>query len=493
MRLQNPIKIIDRFVLKAYSGPMVLTFFIVMFILMVQYLWMYIDDLVGKGLSPGVIMELLMYALVTMIPMGLPLATLLASIMTLGNLGENNELLAMKSAGISLPRIMRPLIILMAVVSIGSFFVINNLTPYSYQKMFALRSDIKKQKREIKFQDGIFFNGIPNFSIRIGHQDGRTNLLNNVLIYNNSDYDKMQTTVADSGYISITEDRKYLSVILYNGQIYEETRNHQWFDRNELSHHMFSEQTMLIPLSGFAFERGDEEAFGTRSETRNIVQLDHDIDSLRHAQDSMVTAFEDRFIKHQLFPELSDQNLDSLPAFYAVSLNGALDTMSIEKTQEIYADAAYQAEEAQRNLDFDAEMLRNTSTQLYRYQGDYQKKLALPFSIMIFFLIGAPLGAIIRKGGLGMPIVVSVGFFVIYYIISIMGEKFVRDGAWPPFWGMWFASLILFPIAIFLTYKSTNDSAIFNADWYKQKFKKVAELYNTTAKKIRGLIPRKKQ
>lgn len=482
------MKTVYRFVLKAYVGPMVLTFFIVMFILLMHYLWMHIDELVGKGLGPGVIIELVFYASATLVPMGLPLATLLASIMTMGNLGENNELLALKAAGISLPRIMKPLIILMTVVCIGSFFVINNFTPYSYQKMFSLLSDISKQKQEMKFQDGIFFNGIPDMSIRIGHQDPATNKLNDILIYNNKSYDKMQTTVADSGYIRISDDRKYLIVTLYNGQIYEENRNYQWFTKNELSHHLFDEQKLLIPLSGFAFERSDQEEFASRSETKNMAQLSYTIDSLKHAQDSMVTNFENRLVKSHLFRNLAYANLDSLPPLRPVSLMGMLDTMSVENRNSVFGQASTWAEEARSYADYESEYMSYTSQLLYRAQADFQRKIALPFSIMIFFLIGAPLGAIIRKGGLGMPIVVSVLFFVVYYIITITGEKFVKDGAWSPFWGIWISSFILFPIAIFLTYKSTNDSALFNPDAYKKRLEPVIALY----RKVRDRFQKKK-
>lgn len=478
------MKTVYRFVLKAYVGPMVLTFFIVMFILLMHYLWMHIDELVGKGLGPGVIVELVLYASATLIPMGLPLATLLASIMTMGNLGENNELLALKAAGISLPRIMKPLIILMTVVCIGSFFVINNLTPYSFQKMFSLLSDISKQKQEMKFQDGIFFNGIPDMSIRIGHQDPETNKLNDVLIYDNSTYNKMQTIVADSGYIYISDDKKYLIVQLYSGQIYEENRDYQWFSKNELSHHLYDEQRLLIPLSGFAFERSNQEEFASRSESKNMRQLSQTIDSLRHAQDSMVTAFEKRLVKSHMFKNLAYADMDSLPRLREVSVLRRLDTMSVEARNSVFTRSSTWAEEARSYADYESEYMSYTSQLLYRAQADFQRKISLPFSVMIFFLIGAPLGAIIRKGGLGMPIVVSVLFFVVYYIITITGEKFVKDGAWSPFWGIWISSIILFPIAIFLTYKSTNDSAIFNPDAYKQRLKPVIAFYHRIRKRF---------
>lgn len=477
---------------------MILTFFIVMFILLMQFMWMNIDLLVGKGLGPKVIMELLMYASATLIPMALPLATLLASIMTLGNLGENNELLALKAAGISLPRIMKPLIILMVIISIGSFFVINNLTPYSYKKMFTLMSDISKQRQEMKFQDGIFFNGIPDMSIRVGHQDPESNKLNDILIYNNSSKDrgmqmgpgsggnsKMQTILADSGYITISDDRKYLIVELYNGDVYEQTRDYQWLNNNVLSHHVFSKQYFLVPLSGFALERSDVESFNAKSETKNMVRLNESIDSLSHVQDSLINRFERRIIVTDVFRNLQNiESLDSIPEREQLTILHAIDTMNVDTRNNIFSEASSNAMVAKSVIEGESSYLSSTSNQLYRNELDLQRKIALPFSIMIFFLIGAPLGAIIRKGGLGMPIVVSVVFFVIYYIISITAEKFVKDGAWPAWFGTWMSSMILFPIAIFLTYKSTNDSAIFNPDSYKKRLLQVRDVVGKITRKF---------
>lgn len=466
---------------------MILTFFIVMFILLMHFMWMHIEDLVGKGLSLGVIIELVMYAAATLIPMGLPLATLLASIMTLGNMGENNELLALKAAGISLPRIMRPLIMLMVVVCVGSFFVINNLTPYATNQMFTLLSDISRQKQEIKFQDGIFFNGIPDISIRVGNQELKNNKLNDILIYNNSSslYPKMQTTVADSGYIRISDDRKYLMVTLYNGQIYEENRDYMWYNDNTLSHHIFDEQHLLLPLSGFAFERGDMD-YKSNSQTQNMAQLSVTIDSIKHVQDSMVQKLSNRVVMNYVFKRYANyKSIDSIPTMRQDYLVDDMDTMGIESRRNVFDVAMQTARDAQNYVNYEVEFTSYTSSQLYKAQGSLQQKLALPFSIMIFFLIGAPLGAIIRKGGLGMPIVVSVIFFVIYYIITITGEKFVKDGAIPPFIGMWLSSFILFPLAIFLTYKSTNDSALMNADAYIIRYKKLMEYLKKAKRKIK--------
>ncbi|MFI3287099.1 MAG: LptF/LptG family permease [Rikenellaceae bacterium] len=483
------MKVAYRFVMKSYLGPMILTFFIVMFILLMHYLWMHIDDLVGKGLSMSVIMELIMYAAATLIPMGLPLATLMASIMTMGRLGENNELLALKAAGISLPRITRPLVVVMVVVSTGSFFVMNNLTPFSYQKMYTLLSDISKQRQEMKFTDGIFFNGIPDMSIRVETQDAETDLLHNVLIYDNTNRTSMRTTIADSGYIKITSDRKYLEVILFDGEVYEENRNYNWYNKNVLSHHIFDRQDMLVPISGFALERSEMDGFASNSKTKNMEELSHDIDSLRYSRDSLVLAFTGTFIKTHAFKELQRYpDMDSLPALNMPKEPLPwIDTMGTKERQKIFSDARDLAASAQSFVKYESRFPVYTSNLLYRAQADYQSKLALPFSIMIFFLIGSALGAIIRRGGLGMPIVVSVIFFVIYHIISITGNKFVEDGAMHPFIGMWLSSIVLFPVAVFLTIKSTNDSALLNKDAYVARYKKVKNyIIDIYKRKIKG-------
>ena len=227
------MKTIHKLVLKAYLGPMVLTFFIVMFVLMMNIVWRYIDELVGKGLSAGIIIELMTYFMANMIPLGLPLAMLLAAIMTMGNLGENYELLAMKSAGMSLVRITKPLIILVSVIAVGSFFIGNNLVPYANKKVYSIIYDIRQQKQSLEFQDGLFFNGIDNMSIRVSRQEPKTHLLRDVLIYDNRIADgNMNTIVADSGYIRLSDDKRFLLVTLFNGEMYEQTRNSQWFTQS---------------------------------------------------------------------------------------------------------------------------------------------------------------------------------------------------------------------------------------------------------------------
>ena len=461
-----------------------MTFFIVIFVLMMNFVWRYIDELVGKGLDAMVIIELICYATVNMITMGLPLAMLLAAIMTMGNLGENYELLAMKSAGMSLPQIMKPLIIVVGLISVGGFFIINDLVPYANRKMFSIIYDIRQQKQTIEFQDGLFFNGIENMSIRVEKQDPKTNLLRGVLIYDNRNANgNMTTTIADSGYIRLSDDKKFLMVSLYNGETYEQTRSNKWYNQSSLRHHVFDRQDGTIPMEGFDFQRSDESAFGGSSQTRDLKELQHAIDSLDLMVNEATASSYDPLLKQQIF--LQDNTIlaafgDSLYVDRSYKehflASDSIPSLSTRSKNDIWKAARNAAKSSRNMFAFDESTAKEALNQLYRSKNEWHRKLAFPISIMIFFLIGAPLGAIIRKGGLGMPIVISVGFFVIYYIISISGEKWAREGDWSSLMGMWISSIILTPIAIYLTYKATNDSSLLDTDWYYGRYKYYTEL-----------------
>lgn len=471
------MKTIHKFVLKAYLGPMILTFFIVMFVLLMNFMWRYIDELVGKGLSAGIILELVSYALANMIPMGLPLAMLLAAIMTMGNLGENYELLAMKSAGMSLVQITKPLVVLVSFIAVGSFFIGNNLVPYANKKMYSIIFDIRQQKQSLEFQDGLFFNGIDNMSIRVAHQEPDTHLLRDVLIYDNRAIDgNMNTIVADSGYIRLSDDKRFLLVTLFNGETYQQTRNSQWFTKSALGHHIFERQDQKIAMEGFAMGRSDANMF-SNSQTKNVNQLQRDIDSLERTVNTSTTRSYEPLLKEQLF--VRDNSVLPLPDSLRIDKSGFRDiliadsitALPLREKERVWNQARSLAKNSRNMFSFDESASKEALNQLYRSKVEWHKKISLPVSIIIFFLIGAPLGAIIRKGGLGLPVVVSVIFFVIYYMISLTGEKFAKEGSWDAVYGMWLSTLILTPIAIYLTYKATNDSALLDTDWYAGRIK----------------------
>lgn len=470
------MKKIHKLVLKSYLGPMILTFFIVMFVLLMNILWRYIDELVGKGLDAMVVIELLGYSLTNMIPLGLPLATLLAAIMTLGNMGENYELLAMKSAGMSLMQIIKPLLWVVGIISVGSFFVANNLVPAANKKFFSTLYDIRQMKQTLEFQDGLFFNGLDNMSIRVGHQNDATGLLTDVLIYDNSGANGsgvMTTTIADSGYIRLSDDKRFLEVILYSGERYDQLRSSSaWYNNSELKRSTFDQTINYIVVDGFQMEQSDANEYSTYSQTKNLTELGHEIDSLANSTTTTMSRAYDPLLKGRIF--VKDTTIVEGPRRQNTRPADLLDSLPLLDTRtkdRLWASAVIMARNSNSVLSFDENTTKGAISQLYGDQAEWHKKISLPISIIIFFLIGAPLGAIIRKGGLGLPIVISVGFFVIYYIISISGEKMAKEGTWDAVYGMWLPTFILAPVAVYLTYKATNDSGLLDVDWYRNKLK----------------------
>ena len=472
------MKKIYKLILKAYIGPLVVNFFIVQFVLMMNFVWRYIDELTGKGLEVGTIVELLTCATINMVPMGLPLAMLLSAIMAFGNLGENYELLAMKSAGMSLPRILRPLIVVVLGISVGSFFISNNLVPYANERMYEILFDIREQRQDMEFQDGMFFNGLPDMSIRVGHQNPESKLLTDVLIFDtraaNGD---MTTTVADSGYIRMSDDKSFLYLTLFNGQTYEHTRSTQWYDRNTMREHRFERQDGNFPVDRMGPREGDMSREFSESQTRNMVELEELMDSLHIMIDRSTMASYEPLIKEHIFVrDTSMMPGDSIrfdrSAFRTISVYDSLELMPTRDRARVYSQASGQARSSRGAYSYDEQTSKIALTQLYRSENEWHRKLTMPVSILIFFLIGAPLGAIIRKGGLGTPIVISVVFFVIYYIISLSGEKMAKEGTWDALPGMWLPIFILTPVAIYLTRKATNDSSLLDFDWYDVRIRK---------------------
>ena len=489
------MKTIDRFVLKAYIGPMFATFFIVLFILMMNGLWLYIDDIVGKGLPPSAIFELIFFYSSTMIPLGLPLATLLAALMTMGNMGENYELTALKSAGIPLTRIIRPITILAVIISIGSFFIINNYVPYSFNKMGQIVSDINTLRQEIKFNDGIFFNGIPNISIRVEKQDKETNKLYGLIIYDNRDKQMSKTMIADSGFISMTTDKKFMKIDLHQGQSLEDNRNNTWDDKPVLKTNTLTYQMMLIELDGFNFSDGANNRNEGNSNTKNITELQHDIDSLNFESERKITTFQKDFLKMYLYKKdtmlLARNQADSVKikmfnSRQKFSINKTtIDTLDITQRNAIYERAEMQLSNLKGFAYGGHSQIMSSTITLYSSKADWHSKLSLPISVLVFFLIGAPLGAIIRRGGLGMPVVICILFFLVYYVLNITGSQLVEDGAMIPATGMWLSTFVLAPIAIFLTIKSTKDSQLFNIELYINKYKRLKTFVTNAKNKIK--------
>lgn len=457
-----------------------MTFFVAVFLLLMQFLWKYIDDLVGKGLEWNVILELMFYASSTFIPMALPLAILLSSIMTFGNLGEHYELVALKSAGISLPRIMQPLIILSIIISIMAFLFSNYVMPVANLKMRSLLYDVRHIRPEINIKEGIFYNGIDGFSIRVSKKNTKTKMLYDIKIYDQSKRQgNLNVTLADSGFMKISEDEKYLMMTLYNGLRYDETieegvRNDQ--KKYPYRRDKFSEQTILFELEGAGFQRTDEDLFKDHYEMLNVQQLSTTIDSLKQAivkrqNDFGVTMFKSNYFKRE-DPRIKNDTVKEFRSFDSLFLS----LNKVDKAK-IYSLASDFIRGSKAYASTIKEDVKSRLEWVSRHDIEWHRKFTLSFACLVLFFIGAPLGAIIRKGGIGMPVVVSIIFFILYYLLSIMGEKFSREGVIAVYYGMWLSSAVLFPLGVFLTYKAATDSTIMNTDTYVIYYKKFVKLF----------------
>jgi lipopolysaccharide export system permease protein len=475
------VKKVDSFVLKSFVGPLIFTFFIVLIILILQFLWMYVDELAGKGLDFNILAELIYHFALTFVPTALPLAILLASLMTFGNMGEFSELSALKSSGIPLQRIMLPLIILISFIAIISFFFSNNVLPYSTSKARTLLYDIRRKKPDINIQAGTFYNGIPDFSIKITTKDPVSNRLNDLIIYDHRDRrGNTSVILADSGYMKATPDGTGLMMILYNGYSYNEIeeRNISASARKFPSRKdYFKEQSIVISLTGFDLERSEDGLFKSHSAMLNLSQLTYYLDSLNERYDQRRVEHFNEFNSTLVYSrKLSDINKDDTSRTQPIFNPDILfDSLAIAEKKQVLVRAIGNLKDGNNYLSQTYESLHYEVKAIKRYEVEWNKKLTLSFACLVFFFIGAPLGAIIRKGGLGTPAVISIFFFVIYYVISLSGQKLVEENVVGTFAGMWAASYILLPIGIFLTYKATNDSVIMNIDTYLLFFKKIKD------------------
>lgn len=482
------MKKLDQFILKSFVGPFIAILLVVVFILMMQFLWLYIDELVGKGLSFKVILEFLGWGAATLLPLSLPLATLLASMMTLGTLGENNELLAIKAAGISLQRVMIPLCVVCGIISIGAFFVSNDLIPLAYNKIYTLRDDIGKTKEEIKIPTGTFYNGIDGYILRVDERDEETGMMRGVMVYNHtSNKGNTSLTIADSAMMKMSKDKSFLTFSLYDGSNYEETNTKKYRDTTlQLQKIDFSRQDLLIPLENYAFQKSDTSRFDDEVKSMNLKQLQHGQDSIGRLSDTTWREHTDAFMKTRALR--FSRQLDT--AVYHTRTTPFIpeDNMNWKDLeQEIKATekAKTTAEELYSSLtSYSRETYYFTFT-LRRIDIEILKKFALSVACLIFFFIGAPLGALIRKGGLGTPAIISVLFFVAYWVIDISGTKLARDGAVDAFTGVFISTYILFPTGLFLTWKAINDSSVFNIDAIKSFWRKSKRMIMGLFKKTR--------
>ncbi len=469
------MKKINVLVLKNYVGPLVMTFFISLFILLMQFLWKYVDDLVGKGLEWYIIGELMFYASSTFVPLALPLAILLSSLMTFGNLGEHYELVAMKSAGISLRSIMMPLVILSIIISLIAFYFSNNVLPVANLKFKSLLYDVKKKRLAINIKEGMFYNGMDDFVIKVGKKNRDGNTIYDIMIYNHTDRrGNIDVTMADSGYMETTPDERYLIFTLYDGYNYQE-RIDQKNARMLLPFQRtyFKKQVRKFDLSDFVLSRTKEELFKNNYQMLNIKQLNLSIDSLDGAFYKRRINLSQNFIRNYKFYEDYKSSVSDDHDSSYVLQGSIINEFDKDTRLKIVQSSLNSARSLQKSIDYYVEDFKSSEEYIAKHKAAWHKKFTLSFACLVLFFIGAPLGAIIRKGGLGLPAVISVLFFILYHIISMIGEKSALQGAMGMTYGMWLSSAVLMPIGLFLTLKATSDSPLMDMEVWNKFFGKI--------------------
>ena len=470
------MKRVDRFILKSFIGPFFAILFIVLFILMMQSLWLYIDELVGKGLSLRVVAEFLMWGSFLILPLALPLATLLSSMMVMGQLAEHSELTALKAAGVSVARVMTPIIIASVLITIGAFFSSNNLVPYSYNKIYTLHDDILKTKEEIKIPAGTFYDGIDGFVLRTDATDEKTGMMHGIMVYDHTK-GKGNTglMLADSALLKMSESKEYLTFTLYNGMNYQETNSMRFRDTSlELQKINFAKQELLISLENYAFEKTDSTKYSDQIKCMNVVQLKEEKDSLRRIAQSTREQQFDQLMSNGIltkYRQLDTAFVKRVKTDYHSDRLGKWDDISSEA-------AAYRS--ASENANQMVSQIMAFSRESYEYMWylrradlEFLRKFAEALACFIMFFIGAPIGALVRKGGLGVPAIISVLFFVLYYIIDTIGSKLAKDGAISGAEGAFIATAILLPIGAFLTWKAVNDASLSGSDTLKNQWRKL--------------------
>lgn len=448
-----------------------MTFFIAIFILLMQFLWKWIEDLVGKGLEWYVLAKIMIYASVSLVPMALPLAILLSSIMTFGNLSEQYELVACKAAGISLGKVMRPLIIFSVFVSLGAFFFSNNVMPYTNLKMNSLLYDVSHQKPALQIKEGVFYNGIEGYSIRVEKKEKDGVTLRNIMIYDHTEEKgNTKVTVAERGKMAMSKDERFLVVTLQNGYSYEERENNKYPRAKPFLRTHFLEQMVRFDLSTFKLTRTNEALFKDNFQMLNVRQLNFKLDTLKMQMQERKNEYLRNIASYYAMMRDSAKNAKLRKAVFTGDVTKELNPQERQRVCDIALGQARSLKSYIETTYQDLDLQTKTS---YRNRVEWNLKFTLSFACLVLFFIGAPLGAIIRKGGFGMPVVVSTGFFVLFHILSITGKKFAQEGVLPVVEGMWMASAILFPIGVFLTYKATSDSNLFETEAYAKFFKRL--------------------
>jgi lipopolysaccharide export system permease protein len=445
-----------------------------MFVLLMLFLWKYIDDLIGKGFEWYTILQLLMYASATNVAMALPLSVLLSSIMTYGTLGENYELVAIKAAGISLARALYPMVIVVALLAVGAFIFSEYMLPVANLKYFSLLYDARKQKSASLIKENVFNNSFPGYSIRVKRKDPDGQRLYDVMIYQRNNTATNNTvTFAKEGKMYRTPDNNYLVLRLKDGIRYEENASDKglYNPRQTFTRYSFNETVQKLDLSDFKFKRTNESEFKSAFQMLNSKQLLSQHDSVNKQFNKGLQTILPQITPYIKYFSLNKKPIKGPPAI--IKRGRVLSLIPAKDQLLAINNATTEARNIKDMIKARGDNYNDQKNTVQRYLIEYQKKFTLSAACLVLFLIGAPLGAIIRKGGLGLPVVISVIFFLIYYIIATIGEKSAKDGSLSPVLGTWISIFILFPIGLFLSYKAANDSVLFDAEVYKQFFVKL--------------------
>ncbi len=479
------IKTLYKFMLSSFVPLFAMTFFICLFIVLMQFLWRYIDDLVGKGLSVDVVAELFFYAALSLVPMALPLAILLASLMTFGNLGERFELTAMKASGVSLIKSMRPLTALLILIAIGAFFFQNNVLPVAQTKMFTLLFSVKQKSPELEIPEGVFYDQIPGYNLFVQSKNRDNGTLYDLMIYDYSKgFENAGVILADSGTLAMTEDKTHLVLNLYNGESFDNLKEAATATANvPYRRESFLDKRIYLKFDA-NFNRMEEDGMRNQYVGKNIAELKQTIDSVNLRVDSVGNSYA-RLVADRQYLNVGNYKvtLDNEGKKHrvpnVVDMKSPVNVDSVFRGKSSadklnYLDKALnQLRRQKQDYEFKGLTLADDRKTIIRHGIEMHKKFTLSIACLVFFFIGAPLGAIIRKGGLGMPLVISVLLFIVYYIIDNTGNKMARDARIEVWEGMWMSTSILLPLAIVVTYKAVNDSAVFNKDAYLNFFRKL--------------------
>ncbi|MCG7857624.1 LptF/LptG family permease [Flavihumibacter sp.] len=464
------IKKLDKLILKAFIGPFIATFFITVFVLVLQFFWLYIDDFVGKGLDLFTIGQAIIYVGATVVPLALPLAVLLSSIMTFGNLGETFELVAIKSAGIPLLRFMRP-IMFVSLLLCGVAFMFNNyLLPVSNLKLNRLKYDIINKKPAFDLREGAFYTNIPGYAIKVGKKEADDSTLRDIIIFE-KDYNLQDNIIiARKGIMKVSDDKRFLEFKLMDGWRNTE-RGSRMSTNTEYIRLGFKEFKKVFDLSSLQLTKTEDSLFRDNYQMLSVRQLDKAIDSLETIHD---------FFRKKMMTELSS----SIPFLLHLDTGYRKPTteVAVKSSKDIIADTMLpgvnervisQLSVIKSTLEINKSEYENRSKSLRLHKMVWHEKFTMSLACFVLFLIGAPLGSIIRKGGIGTPLVFAVIFFVIFFLLNNFGKKFVKEAVLAPGWGMWMATYILLPIGVFLVYKAMHDSQLFNKEFYFRTFRKI--------------------